>query len=218
MGQEASDHSRSEATMPHSVPLCVSLALFAAIAVTTSVHAQAPNGSWVLEKGQGVTIVAGRPPSLKVEDKQMSGSTGCNTFRATMREDAGNKVAISDVALTRKMCAPELADNERAIVQAFDKTMFIEEKSGVLTFLSGSREPLLVWKAPERAALPETSPRASLNIRPKAASVVKKRTTKAARKQRAAHIKKVSRKHATHRRAIRTRAARGCYCICPLWD
>ena len=134
-----------------TIRMCTTVSLLSLVTAGAAMaQGRLDAASWVLEKGQGVTIVAGRPASLKVEDKQMSGSTGCNTFRATMREDAGSKIAIRDVALTRKMCAPELADNERAIVQAFDKTTFIEEKSGVLTFLSGSREPLLVWKAPSR--------------------------------------------------------------------
>src|SRR5262249_41202616 len=85
-------------------------------------------------------------------NKQLSGSTGCNTFRATLSERAENRVAINDVDVTRKLCAPPESDNERAIVEAFNKTEFIEEGAERLTFLSGSREPLLVWKPAKKAA------------------------------------------------------------------
>src|SRR5499427_856717 len=102
-------------------------------------------------KGQGFKSLKYSAASLTLNDKkQLSGSTGCNTFRATLSERAEKRVAINDVALTRKLCAPPTSDNERAIVQAFNKTEFIEEKADTLTFLSGSREALLVWKSAKK--------------------------------------------------------------------
>ena len=115
--------------------------------VAWTAAARTSERSWVLEKGQGFTTLKTSPASLTLNDKQLSGSTGCNTFRATLSERAEKRVAINDVALTRKLCAPPTSDNERAIVQAFNKTEFIEEGADTLTFLSGSRETLLVWKA-----------------------------------------------------------------------
>src|SRR5215470_20296426 len=114
--------------------------------VASSAASRTSERSWVLEKGQGFKSLKDSPASLTLNDKQLSGSTGCNTFRATLSERAEKRVAINDVALTRKLCAPPTSDNERAIVQAFNKTEFIEEKADTLTFLSGSRETLLVWK------------------------------------------------------------------------
>jgi heat shock protein HslJ len=114
--------------------------------VASPADAQTSDRSWVLENGQGFKSLKDSPASLTLNDKELSGSTGCNTFRATLSERAEKRVAINDVALTRKLCAPPASDNERAIVQAFNKTEFIEEKADTLTFLSGSREALLVWK------------------------------------------------------------------------
>ena len=114
--------------------------------VARTAAARTSERSWVLEKGQGFTTLKNSPASLTLNDKQLSGSTGCNTFRATLSERAEKRIAINDVALTRKLCAPPASDNERAIVQAFNKTEFIEEGADTLTFLSGAREPLLVWK------------------------------------------------------------------------
>src|SRR5262249_44545905 len=90
------------------------------------------------------------PASLTLNDKQLSGSTGCNTFRATLSERADKRVAINDVALTRKLCAPPESANERAIVQAFNKTEFIEERADSLTLLSGASDRLRVWKPAKR--------------------------------------------------------------------
>jgi heat shock protein HslJ len=120
--------------------------------VTSTAAAMTTERSWMLEKGQGVTTLKNSPASLTLNNKQLSGSTGCNTFRATLNERAENRVAINDVAVTRKLCAPPASDNERAIVEAFNKTEFIEEGADRLTFLSGSREPLLVWRPAKKAA------------------------------------------------------------------
>ena len=120
--------------------------------LTSTAAAMTTERSWVLEKGQGVTTLKNSPASLTLNNKQLSGSTGCNTFRATLSERAENRVAINDVAVTRKLCAPPASDNERAIVEAFNKTEFIEERADRLTFLSGSREPLLVWRPAKKAA------------------------------------------------------------------
>ena len=115
--------------------------------VAWTAAARTSERSWVLEKGQGFTTLKNSPASLTLNDKQLSGSTGCNTFRAMLSERAEKRIAVNDVALTRKLCAPPASDNERAIVQAFNKTEFIEEGADTLTFLSGACEPLLVWKA-----------------------------------------------------------------------
>jgi heat shock protein HslJ len=77
----------------------------------------------VLEKGQGLTSIKSSPESLMLNDKQLSGSTGCNTFRATLSQQAEKRKVINDVA----HCAPPANNDERAIVQAFNKTEYIEE-------------------------------------------------------------------------------------------
>jgi len=53
-------------------------------------------------------------------------------------------------------------DNGRTIVQAFSKTDYVEEWAGTLRFLSGEREPLLVWKQAKKAAAPSRSLRTSM--------------------------------------------------------
>jgi heat shock protein HslJ len=200
--------------------------LLAALAAAASrASAQTAGNSWVLEKGQGVATVKGSPASLTLDDKQMSGSTGCNTFRATIADRPDKRVAISDVTLTRKLCAPQANNNERAIVQAFSKTEFVEQGPGTLTFLSGKREPLLVWKTAEKAAAPDGSARAAMMppLPVAKAQAAPKRVTKAklARNEHRARATKASRKRDAHRRAKHSRIAhvsRRCRCVCGWWN
>src|SRR5262245_3485888 len=191
--------------------------------VASTAAAQTGERSWVLEKGQGFKTLKDSPASLILNDKQMSGSTGCNTFRATLSERAEKRVTINDVALTRKLCAPPASDNERAIVQAFNKTEYIEEGADSLTFLSGAREPLLVWKPAKKAAERDGSIRAGM-VPPLASRPIRQfeRVAKAkpAHKHRRARALKASRRHIAHRRHKRLPTAyhlRRCQCRCGWW-
>src|SRR5215475_3316085 len=161
--------------------------------------AQSCDRSWVLEKGQGFKSLKDSPASLTLNDKQLSGSTGCNTFRATLSERAEKRVAINDVALTRKLCAPPTSDNERAIVQAFNKTEFIEEKADTLTFLSGSRETLLVWKPAKQTGSVRAATMPPVAQPPFASLPTQVAKAKPVRKHRS-HALKASRRHMAHRR------------------
>jgi len=143
---ESTDSFFTGLTMARIAAYRAGLIGFVFCLVASTAAALTSERSWVLEKGQGFRTLKNNPASLTLNDNRLSGSTGCNTFRATLSERAENRVAIKDVALTRKLCAPPESDNERAIVEAFNKTEFIEEGADRLTFLSGSREPLLVWK------------------------------------------------------------------------
>jgi heat shock protein HslJ len=199
-------------TMARLAAYRVALIGLVLLGLGTTAAAQTSDRSWVLEKGQGFKTLKDSPASLTLNDKQLSGSTGCNTFRATLSERAEKRVVINDVALTRKLCAPPASDNERAIVQALNKTEFIEEKPDTLTFLSGSRETLLVWK-------PAKSDRAGMM--PPLDSIGPHVTkAKSARKHRSARALKASRRHVTRRRHKRVPTAyqlRRCQCRCGWW-
>jgi len=149
---ESTDSAFTGLTMARIAACRAGLIGFVFALVASTAVAMMSERSWVLEKGQGVTTLKNNPASLTLNNKQLSGSTGCNTFRATLSERAENRVAIKDVAVTRKLCAPPESDNERAIIEAFSKTEFIEEGADRLKFLSESREPLLVWKPAKKAS------------------------------------------------------------------
>jgi heat shock protein HslJ len=112
--------------------------------------AQSPaDKTWSLEQGRGIS--AAEPPnqlSLKLEGQRLSGSTGCNSFTATIAE-TGERVKIENLSLTRKLCAALQNANERAFVSALGQTQYLTKEPEKITFLSDKREPLLVWKSAE---------------------------------------------------------------------
>lgn len=59
-------------------------------------------------------------PSLQIaDDGTVTGSTGCNTFTGTAQV-ADATVTFGPLATTRMMCAPEVAEVERAVLGALD--------------------------------------------------------------------------------------------------
>ncbi len=81
-----------------------------------------------------------------MQGANLSGSTGCNNFTATMTRRRGKRVAIERVALTRKLCVAERNRTETAFVRALGQTAYLSRKRRTLTFLSGKGRPLLVWQ------------------------------------------------------------------------
>src|SRR5262249_50989795 len=125
------------------------LTLAAAALCGSGLQAQSPPEKvWSLEQGRGIAAEQITGPSLTLEGQQLSGSTGCNAFTATISE-VGERVKIDNLSLTRKLCAPRRDATERAFVSALGQTEYLDRKPERLTFLSGKREPLLVWKIAE---------------------------------------------------------------------
>ncbi len=108
--------------------------------------------SWVLERGRDIPPRLKRTPQLHMEGEKLSGSTGCNSFTAAVVDKADKRIAIEQVALTRKLCAAKLDQAETAFVRALDETAYLEQKGSKLIFLSGKRLPLLVWTRSKSAA------------------------------------------------------------------
>jgi heat shock protein HslJ len=128
-----------------------SAALAVAIAALciTPLGAQSPaDRTWSLEQGRGISAEPPNRPSLKLEGQRLSGSTGCNSFTATISE-TGERVKIENLSLTRKLCATLQNENERAFVNALGRTQYLTKEPEKITFLSDKREPLLVWKSAE---------------------------------------------------------------------
>lgn len=108
--------------------------------------------SWILERGRDIASRPSRTPKLNMDGKKLSGSTGCNSFTAALVDKADNRIAIEQVALTRKLCAEKLDRVETAFVRALEDTAYLEQNGKRLTFLSGKREPLLVWTRSKSSA------------------------------------------------------------------
>jgi len=115
--------------------------------------------SWVLERGRDIPARLQRRPQLNLEGPKLSGSTGCNAFTAALvdkakkDEKADKRIAIEQVALTRKLCAPAQDRVELAFVRALEETRYLEHKGARLTFLSDKRQTLLVWTSGKSGAV-----------------------------------------------------------------
>jgi heat shock protein HslJ len=80
-----------------------------------------------------------------MQGPRLSGSTGCNSFTAALKEGADNNISIEDVTLTRKLCGVLEAGVENAFLSALADTQYLKREGARLTFLSGKQEALLVW-------------------------------------------------------------------------
>jgi len=107
--------------------------------------------SWVLDRGREIPSPQPSRPTLRVQGQKLSGSTGCNSFTATLSERPDKRVAIEQVSQTRKLCGPRENAMEAAFIRALSQTEFLQQERGRLTFLSGKREVLLVWTRADRA-------------------------------------------------------------------
>ena len=130
-------------------------ALLVLLCVARSAHSassdsNAPN--WVLQRGQHIPSRPSRMPQLRMEGQKLSGSTGCNSFTATVSNKGDKRVAIEEVALTRMLCAAQQNKIEAAFVRALNETAYLEQRSKRLTFLSDKRHPLLVWTRNSKSA------------------------------------------------------------------
>jgi len=138
----AGPHGLRPAAQPAAVLLALLVCLWGPV---PGASAQPAATTWVLQKGQNIPSRLARKPRLLMEGQKLSGSTGCNSFTATVSDKGDKRIAIERVALTRMLCAPAQNKIERAFVQALGQTEFLEQKGQRLTFLSGKRQPLLVW-------------------------------------------------------------------------
>jgi heat shock protein HslJ len=129
----------------------LAIAVAALYAVPLGAQSQTEK-TWSLEQGRGISAAeSASRPSLKVDGQRLSGSTGCNSFTATISE-TGERVKIENLSLTRKLCATLQNENERAFVSALGQTQYLTKEPEKITFLSDKREPLLVWTSAEPKA------------------------------------------------------------------
>src|SRR5262245_42240677 len=143
-------------------PVAMLLALLFGLCADPAAGSPQPAATtWVLQKGEGTPSRLAHRPRLRMQGENLSGSTGCNSFTATVSNKGDKRIAIERVALTRMLCAPAQNKVEKAFVQALNRTEFIELKGKRLTFLSGARQPLLVWTRNAKSAVkrPARTPR-----------------------------------------------------------
>ncbi len=97
--------------------------------------------SWRLELLPGHEIVKDSHPTLEFGEG-VAGTTGCNRFEGELTID-GKAVAIGRLGMTKRMCAPGLADQERHYVTLLQSAHTAEVRDGkLLLFCGGEGAPL----------------------------------------------------------------------------
>jgi heat shock protein HslJ len=188
-------------------PIAALAVAIAALCVAPS-RAQSPaDKTWSLEQGRGISgAEPPNRPSLKLEGQRLSGSTGCNSFTATISE-TGERVKIENLSLTRKLCAALQNENERAFVNALGQTQYLTKEPEKITFLSDKREPLLVWKSTEpkggsnEGSRDRSLPAPRVTQKERTAAAVADDHNKEPAKNPVAHHARHHRNHAAHRHA-----------------
>lgn len=72
-------------------------------------------------------------PTLGVEGDRASGTTGCNRWTASVTWTARGAMRFGPVAATKMACSPALMAQERAFLEALQRTTRAERRGGELT-------------------------------------------------------------------------------------
>jgi len=107
--------------------------------------------SWTLESlttgDQAMPPLTGTEVTLQFDSDGtgISGSTGCNQYRATLTSDSGGLVVVGPALMTRKACAANIALQEVEFMDALLLFSRYSVSDDQLTLLSASGDTLLVF-------------------------------------------------------------------------
>jgi putative lipoprotein len=68
---------------------------------------------WRAVDVNGYPVSARSGPTIRLVDGRASGTTGCNTYNAAYETSTRERIRITGVSTTRKMCEAPLMDQER---------------------------------------------------------------------------------------------------------
>lgn len=94
---------------------------------------------------------AGVAVTAEFEGDQMTGSSGCNSYRAPFEADGEGLTIGPDIAGTRKACDPASTAVERAYLARLPEVSIYEIRGTTLTLRSMSGRSLLVYEASDGA-------------------------------------------------------------------
>lgn len=84
--------------------------------------------------------------TLKTNDNQLTGFSGCNSFSGQYSLEEGNRIRFSQIATTMKAC-PDVDINESEFLQIFELADNYTIKDDELSLNVGRRAPLAVFEA-----------------------------------------------------------------------
>ena len=122
-----------------------------------SADGKSATATWILQQGADISLDKSRKPEMRMEGRELTGSTGCNNFSATVSQRPNNRVTIGQIVRTRMLCQPDQNRIENAFVRALEKTEVIRERGTRLTFLSGDGSTLLVWNRSGKSSAKKSS-------------------------------------------------------------
>jgi heat shock protein HslJ len=101
--------------------------------------------SYALSGSDDLTAAATSPPATaKFADSKVSGSTGCNNYNGTYSLTNDGAITFGDMASTKAYCE-QLADQEAAMLKAFDDAKTAEVAGTDLQFLGSKGDVLMVF-------------------------------------------------------------------------
>lgn len=115
---------------------------------------------WVIEayRAEGsMRPIANRANAVvRFDDGRFGGSAGCNRLLGGYRTDGGSLTMSSQMASTMMACAPELMEQERAVVDAISRASRYRIEGERLEILDADGSVLLALAAREQAQLTGT--------------------------------------------------------------
>jgi len=181
-------------------PLALPLLLLALLSTSVPSAAQEPAAtSWTLQSGSKIAPGQLQMPELQMKGQVLSGSTGCNTFTATLSTQPDGRVGIAHLTMSRKLCPPKQKEVEIAFVEALGQTRFLEKKGPTLEFLSEKRESLLVWRSRGNSEVTRSMGTKRQATRHKRRKLAARTRRPKARLMRTTHTTSYTRRHKQHR-------------------
>lgn len=136
--------------LPSPVPLGTAVPLPTAV-VTAAVLPGLDGTAWLLASltanGQEIPPAGTLPVTLNVapDGARLSGFTGCNDYRATLREDDGGIAVVAPALMTLKACAANLMVQEVEFIDSLLRARSYLLAGNQLTLLDSSARPLAVF-------------------------------------------------------------------------
>jgi heat shock protein HslJ len=90
------------------------------------------------------SAIAGSEADLRFDAGSVSGSTGCNRLTGSYALDAAEgSISFSEIATTMKLCEPEVATQEQAILASLDEATSYSIEGSTMTLAADGGSFLL---------------------------------------------------------------------------
>jgi len=128
-----------------------------------SLPAELLDVSWLLqsygETGDERPVIGETAPTLLFSaNRQVNGTTGCNSFSTTYETDGGSTLSFNAIAMTRMACPDDITDQEYALANAYASIEAFESNGEELMLFYRGGEAVLLFFADESVDEPSDGP------------------------------------------------------------